>query len=452
MSDKRGPPKLETATRLDGIRLDETYFTPEGFFIDEPVLTRTGIFEYRQPDGSVRRELRLPEHVFDAESLASYEGKPVIITHGPGRVGKGNVADVIVGTVLGRGYKDGDRARAKVVVHDVDSVKRSGLRELSLGYDTVLACEPGEYKGKPYDAVQTKIRVNHLALVREARAGETARLNMDSKAEKGAMQMDDRYEAAKEALAECKKLKKKLEAELAEIEIKAGLSEDGGPDYRKKGKKKEKASYRTADDKKKAAKKEKKDAAYGSPDDKYEAIKAKYGKQDGTDEIGALLEYIDCLKAKGDAKEAKEAKDAEDAEKAKGKADGKPKDKADDESPDEEEAVKADSVDGIVVERMRLGRLGDRLGLEGLEGLRPFEAKKRIIAAALPGMRLDGQSAAYVQAAFDQAAELVESRKDADYQRRQMSQRTDGAPGRGAPSLDARARMVQNLLNGGEKE
>jgi hypothetical protein len=47
--------------------------------IDHPILTRVGIFEYRRPDGSIRRELRLPEEVFAQESLASYKGKPVIL-------------------------------------------------------------------------------------------------------------------------------------------------------------------------------------------------------------------------------------------------------------------------------------------------------------------------------------------------------------------------------------
>ena len=46
--------------------------------IDHPILTRVGIFEYRRPDGSIRRELRLPEEVFAPESLASYKGKRVI--------------------------------------------------------------------------------------------------------------------------------------------------------------------------------------------------------------------------------------------------------------------------------------------------------------------------------------------------------------------------------------
>lgn len=74
-------PTLRSVTRLDSLPLNQTYFTPEGYLIDRPILTRTGIFEYQNKDGSIRRELRLPEDVFDVESLKSYKGKPVIISH-----------------------------------------------------------------------------------------------------------------------------------------------------------------------------------------------------------------------------------------------------------------------------------------------------------------------------------------------------------------------------------
>ena len=139
--------KLVHVTRLDSIRLDESFFTPDGFFIDTPIVTRTGIFEYKNPDGSVRRELRLPEHIFDEQSLATYEGKPVIITHAAEYVNKDNVADEIVGTILSKGYRDGENVRAKVVIHDIDAVKRSGLRELSLGYKTVADETPANGTG-----------------------------------------------------------------------------------------------------------------------------------------------------------------------------------------------------------------------------------------------------------------------------------------------------------------
>ena len=64
------PNVLKGEYRVDSIKID-THSSREGFFYDEPILTRTGIFDYKNPDGSIRRELRLPEQVFDPDSLSS---------------------------------------------------------------------------------------------------------------------------------------------------------------------------------------------------------------------------------------------------------------------------------------------------------------------------------------------------------------------------------------------
>lgn len=65
--------------RIDSIAVDGTYYTDEGYLVDHPIVTRCGIFEYKNPDGTTRRELRLPEDVFSEKSLKSYKGKPIII-------------------------------------------------------------------------------------------------------------------------------------------------------------------------------------------------------------------------------------------------------------------------------------------------------------------------------------------------------------------------------------
>ena len=157
--------KGKRVSRLDSISLDGTYFTEEGYLVDTPIVTSCGIFEYKNPDGTVRRELRLPEHVFEEESLKSYTGKPVIITHNAGKVTKDNVSDEIVGTIISDGYRENDSVRCKIVIHDVNTVKNCGMRELSLGYDLEMVEKPGIWNGQKYDAIQTNIRVNHLALV-----------------------------------------------------------------------------------------------------------------------------------------------------------------------------------------------------------------------------------------------------------------------------------------------
>lgn len=173
--------RLRRVIRLDSMPLTRASFTEEGYLMDTPIVTSTGIFEYTNNDGSIRRELRLPEEVFSKGSLASYEGKPVIITHDAGLVTKDNVAENEIGTILSKGFRDGGNVRAKIVIHDTDEMKASGLKELSLGYNLDLDETPGTWNGEQYDAVQRNIRINHLALVREARAGEQARLNIDGK-------------------------------------------------------------------------------------------------------------------------------------------------------------------------------------------------------------------------------------------------------------------------------
>lgn len=148
--------------RLDSISLNQTYFTKEGYLIDHPIVTSTGIFEYHNPDGSVRRELRLPEEVFDEKSLKSYKGKPIIITHEAGYISKDNVDEEIIGTILSEGYRDGNDVRVEIIIHDTNAMKSCGVKELSLGYDLDLDETPGEWEGQPYDAIQRNIGINHL--------------------------------------------------------------------------------------------------------------------------------------------------------------------------------------------------------------------------------------------------------------------------------------------------
>ena len=142
-------PKLNRVIRLDSLPLDQTFFTDEGYLRDRPILTRCGIFEYTNPDGSIRRELRLPEEVFSSESLASYKGKPVVVTHDAGLIDKDNVHDEEIGTILSEGYRSGDDVRAEIVIHDTDAMRKSKKKELSLGYSLDLDETPGVWKGQP---------------------------------------------------------------------------------------------------------------------------------------------------------------------------------------------------------------------------------------------------------------------------------------------------------------
>lgn len=167
---------MPTVQRFDRMPLRATR-TAEGFVQDTAVLTRTGIFEYRQPNGSIRREYRPPEEVFHADSLASYKGKPITIGH-PGLVTSKNAKHHTCGACLGEGRADGNDVLGDLMIYDTSAID-AGAKELSNGYTLDLDETPGEINGERYDAVQRNIRVNHIALVPRGRAGN-ARLNLDA--------------------------------------------------------------------------------------------------------------------------------------------------------------------------------------------------------------------------------------------------------------------------------
>jgi hypothetical protein len=160
--------------RYDFIDISKAAKTPEGWIKDNPILTRSGIFEYRRADGTVQREYRPPEEVFSDEHLNSLRGLPVTDGH-PGRVNEDN-DDAIVGAVLTEGKREDSNLRAEIVIHRTKKI--GARRELSLGYSLELDETPGEIDGQRYDAIQRNLRGNHLAVVTRGRAGN-ARLRLD---------------------------------------------------------------------------------------------------------------------------------------------------------------------------------------------------------------------------------------------------------------------------------
>ncbi len=176
------------ALRYDTYRVDKKPIKLDSGFLRVPVFaTRTGIFRYRRPDGSIRRELRHPDEVFNADSLQSLAGVPFTNRHPSELVNSKNVRKYMVGTVsdkVGR-HDDGDVSfvDTSVMVMDekmIAEVETKGLREVSCGYKCDVEDSPGEFNGEQYDAVQKNIRYNHLAGVDKGRAGSQVRLRMDA--------------------------------------------------------------------------------------------------------------------------------------------------------------------------------------------------------------------------------------------------------------------------------
>ena len=423
-------PKLKRVRRLDSIKLDQndkTYFTNEGYLIDHPILTSCGIFEYTNPDGSIRRELRLPEHVFAEESLKTYKGKPIIITHEAGVVNKGNVDREQIGTILTDGYQDGDDVRAEIIIHDTDAMKECGLKELSLGYNLDPVEEPGTWNGEPYDAIQTNIAINHLALVASARAGEQARLNIDGSEEpelKGGKVMKQTPntsradggealspEEMEQAIAEYKARKAK-EAGAGDPPASDG---EGATEEKPAAEEAEPAAEESGKSPEEIAKmvKDRRDRRDNNPED-VEGCKGVMAQQD--EDIDMLLACLEKMlaeeKTDGSGEEPPAAKEEPPAAAA-DNSDG---------SGDKSGSLNADSADEIFRQRLSICRVGDKLRMDGLENKSIMDGKKAIIKKVLPDMRLDGKSTAYIDAMYDLAVNEVNKRKGTDYQRQQMAQ------------------------------
>lgn len=157
-----------------------------GFWLIEgnPV-SREGVFPYlgktispRLEPNKVYQVYRPYSELSSPETLKSFDGIPFIEDH----------------EMLGDGFTSTDlrtpqgvlmntRADSGMIVGDLkifsDSMKesiRSGKKELSLGYKCNYRLEPGVWNGQHYDAVQTDLRGNHIALVDKGRMGSAVRV------------------------------------------------------------------------------------------------------------------------------------------------------------------------------------------------------------------------------------------------------------------------------------
>lgn len=474
------PPTLTKVIRLDSLPIEQTYYTEEGYLKDRPILTSCGIFEYKNPDGSIRRELRLPEDVFAEESLASYKGKPIIITHDAGIVTKENVGDHQIGTILSEGYRSGEDVRAEIVIHQTDAMKRSRLKQLSLGYDLDLEETAGEWNGEHYDAIQRNIRINHLALVREARAGDQARLNIDSRDSntilKGGKAMSKKTKDTRRAdgLLSQEELAAAIEEYMARRAASAAADEDDAtkqavPDDAAQSAAVDGEGEATAEpatiEEKVQLIKDRNDAEGDAPETVEQANEVIAQKDE---DLGILYDIIDTLLAERDfgkdcGTEGATATDSECGENTDGAEEGEEKaeentDGADApiptfEAPKATSQMNADAVDAIVRQRIQLGMLGRTLNLDGVEMMGIPEAKKAIILAVRPSARFDGKSETYIDAMFDMAVQEVSAstKKDTAFQRKQMfnkDSRSEGENDADANSaMSARQRMIERRNN-----
>lgn len=157
--------------------------TDEGFLVARAPVTSIGVFTYRNPDGSERRELRLPEEVFNDDSLATLRMKPLTLLHPDEAVTPDNIGELQVGTVGTDVSADSYRVYVSLSAtrpDGIEAIENGTARSLSCGYVCDIEWTSGTWMGMKYDCIQRNIRYNHVALVPVPRAGDGNSIRMDA--------------------------------------------------------------------------------------------------------------------------------------------------------------------------------------------------------------------------------------------------------------------------------
>lgn len=176
------------AIRFDNGEILNPYLTDDGILLCDAVFARDGVLEYKQRDGTTRREFRPPEE--NQKAIAEFGLASVTLEHPRGLVDKTNGDSLRKGislqapryvTVPGKG----GFVQGQIAVTSADAqaaVRRGDASEISAGYKCRIDESPGAWvnpatgETERYDAIQRDIKVNHIALTRLGRAGPSVKV------------------------------------------------------------------------------------------------------------------------------------------------------------------------------------------------------------------------------------------------------------------------------------
>ncbi len=158
-------------------------YTDEGFLKVPGRVARVGIQDYLAGElglpgnpSRIVRVMRPSDEVFNDASLQTYATSDVTVEHPPVMVDASTFKSVSVGVVVDKARVDGDFVVADLIVKDKAAIAsiESGKVQLSAGYSAVY--DDNVPQGADYEFIQREIKINHVALVDRARAGNQARL------------------------------------------------------------------------------------------------------------------------------------------------------------------------------------------------------------------------------------------------------------------------------------
>lgn len=168
----------------DAVTIGDARISRAGYLEANARCVRTGVQEYLgsevgKPEMGVVRVYRDEAEVFSKTSLQSFSKIPVTVDHPGAPVTADNWRAHARGTTGDEVLRDGEYLKIGIKITDAEAVQavRDGKAELSAGYSTDLVWGSGVTPdGEPYDARQTNIVADHIAVVDRARAGSECRI------------------------------------------------------------------------------------------------------------------------------------------------------------------------------------------------------------------------------------------------------------------------------------
>jgi len=172
---------------VDRLEIGDQTETPDGYLAVNAKIARMGHYQYLRgeigdTEGNPNELVdvyRPEDEVFDADAMASFAHKPITLNHPKDAVGKTNWRQYSRGMSGGRVVRAGDFLEIPMVVNDGEAISAiaAGTRELSAGYSAEITVGDGiAPDGKPYRAIMSNIRGNHIAIVKNGRAGSQCRI------------------------------------------------------------------------------------------------------------------------------------------------------------------------------------------------------------------------------------------------------------------------------------
>lgn len=171
--------ELTDSVTLEGVRR-----TRDGYLVGNARIARTGIYHYGgaelgKPELEMVRVYRPEDEVFEQAAMTGFAHRPITNDHPRESVTAKTWKDVAVGMIGGDIARDGSFLSVPLALMDAQAIEdyESGKREVSAGYTCEIEWASGTAPdGEAYDAIQRKIRPNHLAMVDRGRAGPECRI------------------------------------------------------------------------------------------------------------------------------------------------------------------------------------------------------------------------------------------------------------------------------------